>query len=173
MYCVSSLSSEDQFRTFLLPLWHIPPRYQRMKSDLNGLRLNISDMEKRIILSIFLYAGYSKHHHIGTLDVSYHMKAETIIQSICWHSMLDLWHAIIRGICGCIDKHLALSSMYRGVGYALNVWVYIKCKEFMPRNFRRIPSLNRVSIGSDNGLSPFRRQAIIWTNAGILLILNP
>ena len=24
--------------------------------------------------------------------------------------------------------------------------------------------------GSDNGLSPGRRQAIIWTNAGILLI---
>ena len=27
-------------------------------------------------------------------------------------------------------------------------------------------------IGSDNGLSPGRRQAIIWTNAGILLIVN-
>ena len=25
-------------------------------------------------------------------------------------------------------------------------------------------------IGSDNGLLPDRRQAIIWTNAGILLI---
>ena len=27
-----------------------------------------------------------------------------------------------------------------------------------------------ANIGSDNGLSPDRRQAIIWTNAGILLI---
>ena len=27
-----------------------------------------------------------------------------------------------------------------------------------------------TTIGSDNGLSPGRRQAIIWTNAGILLI---
>ena len=26
-----------------------------------------------------------------------------------------------------------------------------------------------IIIGSDNGLSPERRQAIIWTNAGILL----
>ena len=26
------------------------------------------------------------------------------------------------------------------------------------------------SIGSDNGLAPARRQAIIWTNTGILLI---
>ena len=31
-------------------------------------------------------------------------------------------------------------------------------------------SWNRVSIGSDNGLSPIRRQAIIWTNAGLLSI---
>ena len=28
----------------------------------------------------------------------------------------------------------------------------------------------QTSIGSDNGLSPGRRQAIIWTNAGILLL---
>ena len=32
--------------------------------------------------------------------------------------------------------------------------------------------MNRVSIGSDNGLSPIRRQAIIWTNAAILLIIG-
>ena len=30
-------------------------------------------------------------------------------------------------------------------------------------------SVYGVSIGSDNGLSPIRRQTIIWTNAGILL----
>ena len=29
---------------------------------------------------------------------------------------------------------------------------------------------NLTSIGSDNGLSPGRRQAVIWTNAWILLI---
>ena len=29
---------------------------------------------------------------------------------------------------------------------------------------------NLIIIGSDNGLSPCRRQAIIWTNAGILFI---
>ena len=29
---------------------------------------------------------------------------------------------------------------------------------------------NLTTIGSDNGLSPGRRQAIIWTNAGMLLI---
>ena len=30
--------------------------------------------------------------------------------------------------------------------------------------------VNRVSIGSDNGLSPIRRQAILWTNTRILLV---
>ena len=30
--------------------------------------------------------------------------------------------------------------------------------------------INSTIIGSDNGLAPSRRQAIIWTNAGILLI---
>ena len=30
--------------------------------------------------------------------------------------------------------------------------------------------VNKLIIGSDNGFSPGRRQAIIWTNAGILLI---
>ena len=28
----------------------------------------------------------------------------------------------------------------------------------------------QIIIGSDNGLSPYRRQTIIWTNAGLLLI---
>ena len=33
--------------------------------------------------------------------------------------------------------------------------------------------VSRITIiGSDNGLSPGQRQAIIWTNAGILLIWN-
>ena len=31
-------------------------------------------------------------------------------------------------------------------------------------------SLNWVSIGSDNGMSPVRRQAITWTNADLLSI---
>ena len=31
-------------------------------------------------------------------------------------------------------------------------------------------SVQRANIGSDNGLSPVRRQAIIWINAGILSI---
>ena len=35
--------------------------------------------------------------------------------------------------------------------------------------WRIYASSKLTSIGSDNGSSPGRRQAIIWTNAGILL----
>ena len=42
--------------------------------------------------------------------------------------------------------------------------------ELIQAEWRIYASVNLHIIGSDNGLSPDRRQAIIWTNAGILLI---
>ena len=36
--------------------------------------------------------------------------------------------------------------------------------------YRIYASVNWVSIGLDNGLSPFRRQTITWTNVNILSI---
>ena len=51
----------------------------------------------------------------------------------------------------------------------LAVWVYL----VMLTHWGRVTHIcvsKRTIIGSDNGLSPGRRQAIIWTNAGILLI---
>ena len=44
----------------------------------------------------------------------------------------------------------------------LNTYRYVPSDAFMRRKL--------TIIGSDNGLSPERRQAIIWTNAGMLLI---
>ena len=50
-----------------------------------------------------------------------------------------------------------------------------------PQNIQHLTHRGRVThicvskqtiIGSDNGLSPGRRRAIIWTNAGLLLIAN-
>ena len=40
----------------------------------------------------------------------------------------------------------------------------------MVRLLTHIYVSNQTIIDSDNGLAPDRRQAIIWTNAGILLI---
>ena len=51
--------------------------------------------------------------------------------------------------------------------YVLYTYLTIKLIE---AEWRIYASLNLTIIGLDNGLSPGRRQAIIWTNAGILLI---
>ena len=54
------------------------------------------------------------------------------------------------------------------------VWVLRKSSLWIPlTHWGRVTHIcvsKQTSIGSDNGLSPGRRQAIIWTNAGILLI---
>ena len=51
---------------------------------------------------------------------------------------------------------------------------YILVYEFSMTRVNSSPpsaaSVNQVSIGSDNGLSPIWHQAIIWTNAGLLWI---
>ena len=46
----------------------------------------------------------------------------------------------------------------------------ISVKTHLPLVPRTYASVNQVSIGLDNGLSLIRRQAIIWTNAGLLSI---
>ena len=61
----------------------------------------------------------------------------------------------------------------------LNQWWLISLLIYVSLSLSRLTHWGRVThiciskltiIGSDNGLSPERRQAIIWTNAGILLI---
>ena len=51
---------------------------------------------------------------------------------------------------------------------------YIKIYHFIywliEAKWRVYVSVNQTIISSDNGLSPNRRQAIIWTNAVLLLI---
>ena len=40
-------------------------------------------------------------------------------------------------------------------------------------NLNYVRGHSKLITGSDIGLSPNRRQAIIWTNAGLLLALDP
>ena len=52
-------------------------------------------------------------------------------------------------------------------------WYVCKIKKFPLTHWGRVTHIwvsKLIIIGSDNGLSHSRRQAIIWTNAGILLI---
>ena len=63
----------------------------------------------------------------------------------------------------CHYQHQWLPSSLTNVSASLNELTHLPlCRIYA--------SVNWVSISSDNGLSPDRRQAIIWTNAGILLI---
>ena len=51
--------------------------------------------------------------------------------------------------------------------------IWIKIQNFSLTHWGRVMHIcvsKLTSVGSDNGLLPGRRQAIIWTNAGILLI---
>ena len=43
-------------------------------------------------------------------------------------------------------------------------------RQLIEAEWRINPSVKHSSIGSDNGLLPGRRQAIIWSNSGLLLI---
>ena len=53
---------------------------------------------------------------------------------------------------------LTAIKIQQGVPYMILVWNLV------------ILIIDLTTIGSDNGLSPGRSQAIIWTNPGILLI---
>ena len=58
--------------------------------------------------------------------------------------------------------------------YLTQCWCQVLCCYIAPlTHWGRVTHLYIIkltTIGSDNGLSPGHRQAIIWTNAGILLI---
>ena len=55
----------------------------------------------------------------------------------------------------------------------MDQWVNIRMTHTVLTHWGRVTQIcvsKFTIIGSDNGLSPIRRQAIIWTKAGILLI---
>ena len=91
--------------------------------------------------------------------------------------VLGFGASYIRDLTVCIYK-LALSGCEISSNEHSSVYNYIHADD----NKARLPCLSHwgrvthicvsklTSIGSDNGLSPCRRQAIMWTNAGILLI---
>ena len=57
--------------------------------------------------------------------------------------------------------------VFLGIHWRLTMSSWLKVIE---AEWRIYASLNCVINGSDNGLSPVRRQALIWINAGILFI---
>ena len=73
----------------------------------------------------------------------------------CWRPHKSIWHRFIKTFCvnilKCFSRHMLLIHWGRLTPICVS---------------------ELTIIGSDNGLSPGRRQAIIWTNAAILLILT-
>ena len=59
------------------------------------------------------------------------------------------------------DKTASRLSYFMGITIILRRHIYLFEVEW-----RIYASLIYGTIGSDNGLSPVRRQAVIWTNAG-------
>ena len=52
----------------------------------------------------------------------------------------------------------------------VNTWTHLGVFKLISPECRIYASVNQVSLGSGNGLSPGRRQAITWTNAHLLSI---
>ena len=119
---------------------------------------------------------------------------EMATRSQCWHFLISASRRCCRSWTSCYKLHiLSAHSIY---GYYMEIWLARKivaatnqhlggphCRDAFG-NDRQVSRTvlthwGRVThicvseiiiIGSDNGLSPGRRQAIIWTNARILLI---
>ena len=88
--------------------------------------------------------------------------------------------------CAFIGTLTGIVCLYPSIPYSGNVLMYIYCVNIKWRivalahihhyyltHWGRVTHIcvsKIIVIGSDNGLSPGRRQAVIWTNAGILLI---
>ena len=73
------------------------------------------------------------------------------------------------------DNGLAAMRLNLLTPFMLNLltYIYVIRPQWVLIHWGRVTHIcvsNLTIIGPDNGLSPGRRQAIIWTNAGILLI---
>ena len=97
------------------------------------------------------------------------MTMTKILQALGHHVSINVapfrWSNVIR---------LWNSSGWNRLCYKHSKWCqYIICAGFYLTHWGRVTHIcvsELPIIGSDNGLSPDRRQAIIWTNAGILLV---
>ena len=116
---------------------------------------------------------YQKHTHFS-ISLAYSYKMMYILLVVkkrlsCVATQFDCLHRF-----HCIDQRKCLADMMR----VAKDRKYIKMKTniIMTRNLTHWGRVTHICvskltiIGSDNGLSPGRRQAIIWTNDGILLI---
>ena len=74
----------------------------------------------------------------------------------------------------CFGKRITMwMIIHRATSYEIIIWLTAHTANntgWFTHRGRIYVSVKKAIIGSDNGLSPGRRQTIIWTNDGILLI---
>ena len=122
--------------------------------------------------------------HYLSVDGSYFGESYDIrIWTTVWKSP---WENVDEGVgnCGVCDWVCCVSVVWVWDGCGMG-WGVILLVKFESNHYLNKPMplthwgwvthicVSKLTIiGSDNGLSPGRRQAIIWANAGILLIRN-
>ena len=107
--------------------------------------------------------------------------------AIYWESILYVYQQIHRNtlLCIVIEQWILIALFTKAVIFVLGISSEQKCFVrictfcvnlsyiFVLTHWGRVTHIcvsKLIIIGSDNGFAPTRRQAIIWTNAGILLI---
>ena len=81
------------------------------------------------------------------------------------HSLQRIWHIYIYILC---SGRVALFLIFIADTRTASQMQFLHLTHWGRVTYICVSNL--TTIGSDNGLLPGRRQAIIWTNAGILLI---
>ena len=83
--------------------------------------------------------------------------------ALLWLTLLNLNHDVIT-VWGCFPNYCPFVK-----GIHRSRWIPFIC-HFNWGRVTHVCIANLITIGSDNGLSPDRHQAIIWSNVGILSI---
>ena len=115
-------------------------------------------------LPLWLLMDFRYPPEIWWGDAQYN-EADCCVKQSCWANCCAFHGTLKFSMIGLHGLYLSDNVI------ALSLFKKFKCWPWhIEAEWRIYASLNWVTIGSDNGLSPGRRQAIIWTNAGILLI---
>ena len=91
--------------------------------------------------------------------------------AVLWRHVINMTIFLFELISECFVKHILFVFVIMVSKDQLHVLLLSRCCLDSLRPSDAYICVSKLSIiGSDNGLSPDRPQAIIWTNAGILLI---
>ena len=105
---------------------------------------------KSVCLNVLIFLGISgRHAEISYTNSRFRAWIDNYIHTISWDVITDTWNGLSEKITDVITFPHTLTHWGRVTHICVG---------------------KLTNIGSDNGLSPDRRQAIIWTNAGLLLI---